>query len=144
MCSDIAIHSPLTFCSIRMFHHTIFQFVRFGFSSETYFASDFSMNTEYTCRMNNKWDRFEGFHARTAANGFSRSSAAVRNDLEYAVAENNHLTVTSTQWCTLIEPDDKSSISASISLIARLAARRAARSSSFHTSHAKGNFSRRE
>lgn len=118
------------------FHHTIFQFVRFGFSFETYFASDFSMNTEYTCRMNNKWDRFGGFHACTAANGFSRSSAAVGNDLEHPVAENNHLTVASMQWCTLVEPgDDKNSISASISLIARLAARHAAGSSSFQVLH---------
>jgi len=75
------------------------------------------MNTEYTCRMNNKWDRFAGFHARTTANGFSRFNAAVGNDLEHAVAENNHLIVATTQWYPLVEPDDgKSSISASIIL----------------------------
>lgn len=92
------------------------------------------MNTEYMCRMNNKWDRFAGFHARTTANGFSRSSAAVGNDLEHAVAENNHLTIASTQWYTLVEPDENN-ISASISLIVRLAVRHAARPSSFQVSH---------
>lgn len=75
------------------------------------------MNTEYTCRMNNKWDRFAGFHARTTTNGFSRFNAAVGNDLEHSVAENNHLIVATTQWYPLVEPDDgKSSISASIIL----------------------------
>lgn len=57
------------------------------------------------------------------------------NDLEHAAAENNHLT-SSTQWYTLVEPDnDKSSISASISVVARLAVHHATKSSSFQVSH---------
>ena len=89
----------LTFRSVRERFIILFfdSYTRFGFSFETYFANDFSMNTEYTCRMNNKWDRFAGFHARTTANGFSRFNAAVGNDLEHAVAENNHLIVATTQ-----------------------------------------------
>lgn len=84
-----------------------------GLSFETYFASDFSMNTEYARRTNNKWDCSAGFHARATANGFPRSDTMQCNaadqmrDLGHHIAlENNHLTAAAYLYVAVVRDDD--------------------------------------